>query len=138
MILVDTNVFSELQKTQPDPKVVAWLHARKDDTILSSVVIAEIRFGIKLTSGVRKRDILTGWLDRLIAEHTGTRTLDFDTASALKYGDIMARVQLAGQHAGIHDGQIAAQALVYGLQIATRNAKDFRHEDVEVIDPWED
>lgn len=138
MILVDTNVFSELQKTQPDPKVAAWLHVHKDETILSSVVIAEIRFGIKLTSGARKRDILTGWLDRLIAEHKGARTLDFDTASALKYGDIMARLQLAGQHAGIHDGQIAAQALVYGLQIATRNAKDFRHEDVEVIDPWED
>jgi toxin FitB len=138
MILVDTNVFSELQKTQPDKRVVAWLHAHKDETILSVIVIAEIRFGIQLTSGERKRSILIGWLERLIAEHAGTRTLIFDTASGLKYGDIMARLQLAGQHAGIHDGQIAAQALVHGHQIATRNAKDFRHDDVEVIDPWKD
>lgn len=137
MILVDTNVFSELQKTQPDPKVVAWLHANKDDTLLSTVVIAEIRFGIQLTSGARKRRILVGWLERIVAQHKGNRTLDFDTASALKFGDIMARLQLNGQHAGIHDGQIAAQALVHGHQIATRNAKDFRHEDVDVIDPWE-
>ncbi len=138
MILVDTNVFSELQKTQPDPRVVEWLHFNKDVTLLSTVVIAKIRLGIQITSGERKRRILEGWLERLIADHAGERTLPFDTASALKYGDIMARLHLNGQHAGIHDGHIAAQALVHGHQIATRNAKDFRHDDVIVIDPWED
>ena len=137
MILVDTNVFSELQKTRPDPRVVEWLHVNKGETALSTIVIAEIRFGINLTPGERKRRILEGWLERLIAEHEGERTLDFDTAAATKYGDIMAALQLDGQHAGIHDGLIAAQAIAHGHSIATRNAKDFRHEGVYVIDPWE-
>jgi predicted nucleic acid-binding protein len=137
MILVDTNVFSELQKTQPDATVVDWLHAHKDETLLSTVVIAEIRFGIELTSGERKRRILKGWLDRLIALHAGTRTLNFDTPVAQKYGEIMAALQLDGQHAGIHDGLIAAQAIVHGHRIATRNAKDFRHEGIDLIDPWD-
>jgi toxin FitB len=137
MILVDTNVFSELQKTLPDPRVVAWLHVNRNDTILSTIVIAEIEFGIQLTSGERKRRILGNWLARLIAVHEGERTIEFDTAAALKYGEIMAALQLDGRYAGVHDGQIAAQAMTRGLAIATRNAKDFRHESFELIDPWE-
>jgi hypothetical protein len=136
MILIDTNVFSELQKTIPDPAVVAWLHAHADETLLSTVVVAEIKLGICLTSGARKRALLSAWLDRLIARHEGDRTLPFDTPSALKYGGLIAALHLDGRHAGIHDGQIAAQAMTFGCAIATRNAKDFRHDGIELIDPW--
>ena len=137
MILIDTNVFSELQKTVPEPKVVDWLHAHANETLLSTVVIAEIKFGICLTPGPRKREILSAWLDRIIDTHVGDRTLPFNTASALKYGEIIAALHRDGQHAGIHDGQIAAQALTFGCAIATRNAKHFRHSGMDLIDPWE-
>ena len=136
MILVDTNVFSEVQKTVPDAKVVDWLHAHKDETLLSTVVVAEIKLGICLTPGSRKRDLLSAWLARLIALHEGDRTLAFETASALKYGEIIAALHRDGRHASIHDGQIAAQAMTLGCAIATRNAKDFQYRGVELIDPW--
>ena len=137
MILVDTNVFSELQKTSPDPRVVGWLHAHRTMTALSTVVIAEIRMGIALTSGLRKRTILEGWLNRIILEHRAGRTFDFDTAAALKYGEITAALQLDDRSVGAHDAMIAAQALANGLPIATRNTKHFQHPEVELIDPWE-
>ena len=137
MILVDTNVFSETQKTLPDPRVVEWLHVHKNDTILSAVVIAEIELGIRITPSLRKRDLLASWLERLMARHEGDRTLDFDTAAALKYGEIMASLLRDGRHAGIHDGHIAAQAMTRDFAIATRNVKDFDHEGIELIDPWE-
>ena len=137
MILVDTNVFSETQKALPDPRVVEWLHVHKDDTILSTVVIAEIELGIQITPSSRKRDMLDGWLKRLMARHEDNRTLVFDTSAALKYGEIMALLLRDGRHADVHDGQIAAQAMTQGLAIATRNAKDFRHDGIAMIDPWE-
>ncbi len=137
MILVDTNVFSETQKSLPDPRVVEWLHAHKNDTILSTIVIAEIELGIRITPSPRKRNMLAGWLKRLMARHEGERTLVFDTAAAMKYGEIMGLLLREGRHAGVHDGQIAAQAMTQGLAIATRNAKDFRHDGIAMIDPWE-
>ena len=66
MILVDTNVFSELVKPKPDDAVVDWLFAHRKRTLLSSLVIAEIDFGVRTTSGPDKRKMLRGWLDRLV------------------------------------------------------------------------
>jgi toxin FitB len=137
MILVDTNVFSELQKTLPDPRVVAWLHDHRNETVLSTVVIAEIALGIRITPSSNKRDLLDRWLKRLIERHVVDRILPFDVEAAKKYGEVMAGLLIVGRHAGVHDGQIAAQALAHGLAIATRNAKDFRHEGIDLIDPWE-
>lgn len=136
MILIDTNVFSELQKTVPDPKVVDWLRANESMTLLSTIVIAEIKLGICLTLGAGRRKLLAAWLHRLIALHKGERTLTFGTQAALKYGEIVAPIQRELRSAGIHDGQIAAQALVHGCAVATRNAKHFQHEELELIDPW--
>jgi predicted nucleic acid-binding protein len=136
MILIDTNVWSELTKPVPDQSVVDWLHAHRDQSLLSTVVIAEIRFGIGITPGKTKRPLLERWLERLIERHED-RILPFDKASALTCGDLMARLQLNGTYAGYHDTQIAAQAIAHGHAIATRNARHFRYEDVDVIDPWE-
>lgn len=136
MILVDTNVFSELQRTTPDNRVVDWLHAHKDETLLSAVVIGEFKLGICLTPGARKRELLSAWLDRLVELHTGERTVPFDTSAALRYGEIIAALQRQWRSADVHDGQIAAQALTLGCPIATRNAKHFRYEGIELVDPW--
>lgn len=136
MILVDTNVFSELQKAMPEPKVVDWLRAHDSQTLLSTVVIAEIQLGICLTPGARRRELLAAWLGRLIALHSGERTLPFGTEAALRYGEIVAPIQREMRSAGVHDGQIAAQAMTFGCAIATRNAKHFQHEGLLVIDPW--
>jgi toxin FitB len=71
MILVDTNVFSELIKPIPDSKVVDWLYERRTKTLLSSLVAAEIDLGIRTTSGPAKRLMLERWFNRLIEQHSG-------------------------------------------------------------------
>lgn len=83
MILIDTNVFSELTKPRPDNRVVDWLFARRNQTLLSTIVVAELTIGIRTTRGKTHRTMLASWLDRLIARHQD-RIATFDLASAAK------------------------------------------------------
>ncbi len=136
MILIDTNVFSETFKPVPDDKVVDWLHARNRETLLSSIVIAEIRFGIDITLGRSKRDLLVGWLNHLIESHSSDRILDFDTKSALAWGELLARFQLQDDYSGYRDSLLAAQAIAHDLPIATRNVKHFERTPAIVVNPW--
>ena len=135
MILVDTNVWSELTKPRGDPAVLAWLEANDDDLALSSLVIAEIQFGIELLEATRKRHDLQAWLTGLEARYFG-QTLVFGTDAAHQYGRIAARPEVRARQPQIIDMQIAAQALQHAIPIATRNAKDFYWIGVELIDPW--
>ncbi len=136
MILVDTNVWSELTKTPGNPGVLAWLEANDADLALSTLVIAEIQYGIELPGAEHKRDFLQAWLTGLEARYWG-QTLDFGTDSAHHYGRIAARPEVKARKPQIIDMQIAAQALEHGCAVATRNAKDFEWIGVDLIDPWQ-
>ncbi len=137
MILVDTNVFSELTKTTPDDSVVNWLFAHRNETLLSTIVLAELTIGIRTTPSARKRALLLPWLDRLIARHDG-RIVPFDLAHATKWGEFGSRVLISGQRVGSRqfDTLIAAQAMALGVALATRNVRDFEDIAVVTIDPW--
>jgi toxin FitB len=137
MILIDTNVFSEVIKPIPDPKVVDWLHERRTKTLLSSLVAAEIDLGIRTTPGPAKRRMLERWFNRLIEQHSG-RVVDFDLAAARCWAGFNTKVLLADIRAGTRhmDLMLAAQALALDVPFATRNAVHFEDTDVRVIDPW--
>ena len=137
MILVDTNVFSELTKSQPADAVVEWLFRHRNETLLSVVVVAELTVGVRNTPGAAHRQLLSGWLKRLIDRHEG-RTIDFDLASAQCWGEFAAKVLIAEQRVGSRqfDTLIAAQALTLDVPLATRNVRDFEGTDVRLIDPW--
>lgn len=136
MILVDTNVWSELTKTPGDPAVLAWLEANDADLALSTLVIAEIQYGIELPGAEHKRDFLQAWLTGLESRYWG-QTLAFGLESAHHYGRIAARREVKARKPQIIDMQIAAQALEHACAVATRNAKDFEWIGVELIDPWQ-
>ena len=137
MILVDTNVFSELTKPRPDDRVVDWLFAHRHETLLSTLVVAELTVGIRTTRGADHRALLTGWLRRLIEAHAG-RIASFDLSAAEHWGAFAAPILISEQRTGSHqfDSLIAGQALALDVPIATRNVSDFDRTAVRVIDPW--
>jgi predicted nucleic acid-binding protein len=137
MILVDTNVFSELVKPVPNANVVDWLFAHRDQTLLSTIVVAEIEFGVRTTRGADKRKMLSGWLERLIERHEG-RIVEFDLPAARRWAAFSAGVLIADERAGSRhfDTLIAAQALVLDVPLATRNLRHFERTEVRIIDPW--
>ena len=135
MILVDTNVWSELTKPRGDPAVLAWLEANDADLALSSLVIAEIRYGIELLAAAQKRAFLEAWLTGLEHRYYG-QTLVFGSAAAHQYGRIAARPEVKARQPQVIDMLLAAQAQEHAIPVATRNAKDFEWIGVGLIDPW--
>ena len=138
MILVDTNVFSELVKPVPDGLVVDWLFQNRRETLLSSLVVAEIDSGVRTTPGAAKRNLLAAWLERLIVSHAG-RIVDFDLPAARKWAGFQSALLIADKRAGTRtiDTLLAAQALALDVSFATRNAVHFEDTDVRVINPWQ-
>ena len=135
MIFVDTNVFSELTKPLAEDRVVKWLFEHRNETLLSTLVVAELSVGIRTTPGPDMRRLLGGWLDRLVERHDG-RIVPFDLAAARRWGEMAGRIIVAGGRSGFVDSMLAAQALVRNVPVATRNVSDFADTGVAVLNPW--
>lgn len=136
MILLDTNVWSALNRSEQHPQVRAWIAAHSSETWLSTVVIAEIRMGIENPNAASRRQALSQWLADIELAHA-ERTLPFDTAAAHLFGKLVARRKLEKQETKLLDIQIAAQALSRDCPVATRNTRDFEWTGVRLIDPWQ-
>ena len=137
MILLDTNVVSELMRRAPDVAVLAWTRAHADDELATSVVtVAEIGAGLAcLPAGARRRDLMARW-SRLQEDGFGDRIYGLDLAAAAGYGELFALRQRAGRAAAAFDLLIAAIARAHGLAVATRNVRDFDGCGVQIINPW--
>lgn len=135
MILVDTNVWSELAKPEGDPAVLAWLEANDADLALSTLVMAEIQYGLELPKAAHKRAFLELWL-RGLEERYWSHVWEFDADDARAYGRLAASTETKTRNPQIIDLQIVAQALARNARLATRNVKDFEWTGVPLIDPW--
>jgi predicted nucleic acid-binding protein len=137
VILLDTNVLSELMRAEPAQAVVEWLDAQPAERLfISAITRAEIELGIQLLPDGRRRQRLQQAAERMFDELPG-RCLPFDEGAASRYASIVARRTRTGRPVRVEDAQIAAVALVNGLALATRNVTDFRGIDgLEVMDPW--
>lgn len=137
MIILDTNVVSEMMRATPSPVVVAWLNDQDAASLfLTAVTIGEIRFGVRvLPEGKRRRSLEEGF-ERILAEAFAGRVLAFDEAAAHFYGEIMGRRKELGQPLGILDAQIASIARSNGYSVATRNVQDFVQCGIEIINPF--
>lgn len=137
MILFDTNVISELMKSDRFRAVEDWLDLQRPETLYaSSISLAEIVFGIeKLPEGRRKSD-LRSVMESIFALQFENRILPFDERAARAYGIITAAARTKGKAILIADGQIAAIALAHGFTIATRDTAPFEAAGVRVINPW--
>ena len=135
MIIVDTNVVSELVRLRPAPQVAAWLAAPPDDLAISAITIGELLTGVAiLPDGARK----TG-----LAEAIETVLLrlpvrvPYDDSAARAHARLRATARRVGRGLSVEDGMIAATCLAQGAALATRNVADFDFLPVLVVNPWE-
>ena len=138
MIVLDTNVVSEVYRSHPNPSVMTWLNAQPIDSLyLCTPVLAKLHFGAERLDEGKRRDWLRATIDRLENELYRDRILVFDTSSAAKFGLINAARRKSGQTLQQMDGLIAAIALTNGATLATRNGKDFVNLGLDLINPFE-
>ncbi|MBU2602035.1 MAG: type II toxin-antitoxin system VapC family toxin [Actinobacteria bacterium] len=137
MILLDTNVISELMRHRPDQAVIRWVDAQPGYRLyISAVTRAEIELGIELLPKGRRRQALQTAATRMFGEFHG-RCLAFDEPAASRYAELVAARTRAGPPISVEDAQIAAMALTAGFVLATRNVDDFEEiEGLTVADPW--
>jgi len=137
MIIIDTNVVSELMRTKPDPAVLAWFAGHAADTLfLTAVSEAELRTGAAILPAGQRRDRLVGAIDAMIAQDFAGRILPFDSPAARCYAEIAAARRAAGKPLMDADCQIAAIIRACSAMIATRNVKDFEGCGIDVVNPW--
>ena len=137
MILLDTNVVSELMRPAPAGAVLAWFAAQEaHDLYLSAIGEAELRRGAAMLPAGKRRDQLIATIDAMIAEDFAGCILPFDSNAAQAFVLVFLERRAAGRPISFADCQIAATARAQGAAIATRNTADFAGCGIAVIDPW--
>jgi predicted nucleic acid-binding protein len=137
MILLDTNVISEPLRTAANANVLAWIDAQIIETLyLSTISLAELRFGIAALPEGRRRDALHLGLEQRILPLFAGRILAFDEPASQSYATLRARARVAGQAVAPADGYIAAIAATHGFAVATRDTSPFEASGLAVINPW--
>ncbi|HEY1207772.1 MAG TPA: type II toxin-antitoxin system VapC family toxin [Terracidiphilus sp.] len=139
MILLDTNVISEIMRPRPDSRVAAWVQSLpRKEFWTSSVVVAELLSGIELMPPGRRQNELREAFEAMLIEDFHCQIHSFDLAAARYYGQILSARQRLGRPINEMDAQIAATARVHGAAVATRNVKDFVACEISLINPWSD
>lgn len=129
MILLDTNVVSELMRPKPEPSVVAWLADQSAANVFLSVITeAELRYGVAILPAGRRRNQIAASVEDMLQKDFARRILPFDGEAARIYAEIGADRRVAGLPISHADCQIAA--------IATRNVGHFEHCGIKLINPW--
>lgn len=135
MIVLDTNVVSELMRPRPNPVVVEWLSYRSEQLAITTVLIAEIAYGIAKIPRDQRSPRLQNNFDQICRAYE-SRCHAFDLPAAIIFGEIMGAAKLNGRLVHTADGQIAAIALRHRAAVATRNVSDFEALGVKVVNPW--
>jgi toxin FitB len=137
MILLDTNVISEMLRPQPDPVVVSWFKRAAGLPLYTTTVTeAELWSGVYLAPDGKRRTALHELISETLSEDFAGRIVSFDSAAAMAYAKINARRSQLGRPIATADCQIAAIAQVRGFKVATRDVAGFENCDIEIVDPW--
>jgi toxin FitB len=137
VIVLDTNVVSEMMRPTPEPRVARWIDAfAADDVFVTAVIAAELMYGVaRLPEGRRKQE-LVGKVGALIAEDFKDRVLPFGQLAAVDYANIVASRERSGLPISLADAQIAAICRHWSADLATRNVADFVDVGIRVVNPW--
>jgi hypothetical protein len=137
MIILDTNVVSEVMRLVPDPRVVEWIdHHAEGSVWITSITVLEIRTGIELLPTGRRRDTLSTDFERFLDTDIQGRVVAFDTAAAEATARLAAGRRRSGRGGDIRDTMIAGIAMVTEAILATRNTRHFDDLSITVVNPW--
>jgi len=137
VILLDTNILSELMRVDVSKRVITWLDLQAASSLfICAITRAEIELGLCLLPGGKRKDQLTLAALEMFDEFAG-RCLPFEENSAIQYARLVALRQKSGRPISVEDAQISAIALTHGMKLATRNIRDFTSiEGLELLNPW--
>ncbi len=137
MIVLDTNVLSEIMKVSPEARVIKWLRGHPPSSLFTtSITQAEILYGIRLLPAGKRRDGLEKEAGEMFCQDFKGRILSFGSEAATIYAQLASDRQRAGRPISQFDAQIAALARCSGALLATRNESDFEGCGVQVVNPW--
>ena len=138
MVVIDTNIVSELMSAEPSVEVLAWMDDRpRRELFVTAVTEAEVRTGIAFLPEGRRRRGLAEACERAFGSLFAGRVLPFDSDAAHAYAEIAAGRRVLGRPIGQSDGQIAAIARARGMAVATRNVRDFEDMGIDIFNPWD-
>ena len=137
MIILDTNVISELTRPVSDSGVIAWLDSLPpEEAAITAITAAELRYGVRRMPDGRRKTELSEAVSALINTDFRGRVEPFDVLAADQYADVVTARERAGKPIGISDAQIASICRVLNATLATRNTSDFTGTGVDLINPW--
>ncbi len=137
MIVLDTNVLSELMRPAPAPQVLRWVDDQDGaELVTTSITAAELRAGVAVLPRGRRKETIARQVERLLDEIFGGYVLPFDSRSSSHYADILGAARRRGRHMNALDVQIAAICRQHDAMLATRNLTDFEAVTPSVVDPW--
>jgi toxin FitB len=136
MIILDSNVLSELMRPKPEVRVIAWLDRQPQTSIwTTSVTILEIRSGLQVMPTGKRRAVYTQGFEKLL-DGIDHRIAPFDTEAAKHASTLMASRKLPGRPRELRDTMIAGIVLAHRAALATRNISHFDDVSATLIDPW--
>jgi toxin FitB len=137
MIVLDTNVISEVMLPSPNEKVSRWLSGQPNEELFTTTIsLAEILYGIELLPPGKRRTALVKVAEKIFGELFAGRLLVFDGQAARAFSPIAIDRRLGGRPISLFDAQIAAIARANGATLATRNTSDFEGCVVRLVNPW--
>lgn len=138
MILLDTNIISELIKQQPNKNVETWLASQlAADIFITSITTAELRYGVAILPPGRRREEIYAAIEAILAEDFSDCILPFDELASVAYAEWAAERRRVGRPIAQFDARIAAIARSRGAALGTRNVADFEGCGIKVINPWD-
>jgi predicted nucleic acid-binding protein len=139
MLVLDTNVISEIMKASPSPRVMKWWSQQQSvELFLTTVSVAEILYGIEILPQGKRRDSLRHEAEVAFTNDFAGRILSFDEGAAREYPSLAAGRRARGRPIAGFDAQIASIARSRGAILATRNTADFERCGVRLVDPWDE
>jgi len=137
VIILDTNVISELTRQVPDPGVISWLDSLPaEETAITAITAAELRYGADRMPDGRGKNKLSEAVHAIITSDFRGRVEPFDVLAADQYAAVVTARERAGRPISTSDAQIAAICRANDARLATRNTPDFTDTGVDLIDPW--
>jgi toxin FitB len=137
VIVLDTNVISELTRQAPAPGVISWLDSlTAAEVATTAITAAELLYGVARMSYGHRKTELAAAVHGLLSDDFQGRVLSFDEPAARCYADIVSGRERLGRPIGAADAQIAAICRTIDAALATRNTDDFEETGIELINPW--